>query len=122
MGSSTCRVQWIRLASLSAEDLYVLLTKLRHVYASGDAKSYLLPDEALPAFMDHCNKRIGEAYFRTPRSTVTAFINLLAVLEQNKSTMWTDLIAKVDIARETPPDTSEIEDSNASDDLATFKL
>jgi len=61
----------------------VLLQKLRHVFAGGEPERYLLPDTALPAFMEHCHKRIGEAYFRTPRNTITAFINLLAVLEQN---------------------------------------
>jgi hypothetical protein len=44
----------LRLASLTPEDFYVLLWKLRHVYASGDEAKYLLPDEAIPAFMSHC--------------------------------------------------------------------
>ena len=44
----------LRLANLTPEDMYVLLDKLRHVYASGDAARYLVPDEALLAFMDHC--------------------------------------------------------------------
>jgi hypothetical protein len=51
----------MNLASLTKEDLYILLTKLRHVYAGGDAKRYLLPDNALQAFMEHCSKQIGEA-------------------------------------------------------------
>jgi hypothetical protein len=38
----------IRLTSLTPEDFYVLLQKLRHVYAGGEAEKYLLPDEALP--------------------------------------------------------------------------
>ncbi len=73
----------MRLSGLTAEDFYVLLTKIRHVYASGDEAKYLLPDEAIEQFMAHCSKRLGESFFRTPRTTITAFINLLAVLEQN---------------------------------------
>ena len=56
----------LRLSSLTPEDFYVLLEKLRHVYACGDETRYTLPDEALPAFMAHCESRLGESYFRTP--------------------------------------------------------
>lgn len=112
----------VRLTSLTPEDLYVLLTKLRHVYASGDRAAYLVPDDALTAFMDHCSKRVGDAYFRTPRSTITAFINLLAVLEQNRTVAWTSLVEQVDVAREMAPDTSEVADDGDGDELASFKL
>ena len=36
-----------------------------------------VPDEAISAFMEHCKRRVGEVYFRTPRSSITAFVNLL---------------------------------------------
>ncbi|NNE40162.1 MAG: ATP-binding protein, partial [Marinicaulis sp.] len=71
----------LRLQSLTPEELYVLLKNLRHVYASGNEEAYLVPDEALEAFMAHCNERVGEAYFRTPRNTIKAFVHMLAVLE-----------------------------------------
>ena len=91
----------LRLAGLTPEDVYVLLGKLRHVYAAGDSDRYLLPDEAIEAFMHHCSSRIGDAYFRTPRSTIREFINLLAVLEQNPNTSWESLIGGVQITRDT---------------------
>jgi hypothetical protein len=47
--------------------------------------------------MEHCSRKIGEAYFRTPRTTITAFVNLLSVLEQNKNVDWRDLLGAVDI-------------------------
>ena len=81
----------VRLASLSQEEFYVLLEKLRHVYAFGDPSKYLLPDEALKAFMTHCQQQLGEVYFRTPRTTITAFIDLLSVLEQNPTASWQSL-------------------------------
>jgi len=87
----------MRLASLTPEDFFVLLHKLRHVFASGDAAQYLLPDPAIPAFMEHCAKRLGDAYFRTPRTTITAFINLLSVLEQNPGSDWKDLIGVTEL-------------------------
>ena len=85
----------IRLAALTPEDLFVLLTKIRHVHAGGDAQRYALPNEALTAFMEHCAQRIGDAYFRTPRATVRAFVNLLAVLEQNPGVDWRGLLGGV---------------------------
>lgn len=110
----------LRLSSLTPEDFYVLLGKLRHVYAMGESAKYLLPDEGIPAFMGHCAKRLGEAYFRTPRTTITAFINLLAVLEQNPGTDWRTLVGAIDVA----PDTGGSMDTavEPDDDLASFRL
>lgn len=110
----------LRLASLTPEDFYVLLNKLRHVYAGGDTAKYLVPDEAIPAFMAHCAQRLGEAYFRTPRTTITAFINLLTILEQNPTADWTELLGHVAVEKDTggAADTA-VEDD---DELASFKL
>lgn len=98
----------LRLANLSPEDLFVLLGKLRNVYAGGDPEKYLVPDEALTAFMTHCAQRVGDAYFRTPRTTIKEFVNLLAVLDQNPGLEWADLIDKVEIASESNPDLAPI--------------
>lgn len=110
----------IRLSSLTPEDFYVLLQKLRNVYAFGEPEKFLLPDEAIPAFMAHCNQRLGEAYFRTPRTTITAFINLLAVIEQNPTVDWRTLLGAVELAKdEAGQQDLEVE---ADDELASFKL
>ena len=110
----------IRLSSLTPEDFFVLLQKLRHVYAYGEPEKFLLPDEAIPAFMAHCNQRLGEAYFRTPRTTITAFISLLAVIEQNPGADWRSLVGAVELAKdEGAQQDLEVE---ADDELASFKL
>ena len=114
----------IRLARLSPEDFFVLLDKIRHVYAYGDSATYLLPDEALHAFMTHCHKRIGEAYFQTPRNTITAFINLLAVLEQNSNANWQGLLGTINVTVDKGGSLTLLEDSaeDEEDELASFKL
>lgn len=121
----------IRLQNLTPEDVFVLLQKIRNVYASGDPEEYLLPDDALKTFMEHCSKRIGEAYFRTPRSTVKAFVDLLAIIDQNRGADWHELIGatRVDPDPDPAPDVSspllEETDSFAptkDDDLASFRL
>jgi hypothetical protein len=91
----------LRLSSLSQEDFLVLLGKIRYVYAYGDQTRYLLPDEGLMDFMTHCHQRIGEAYFRTPRTTITAFVNLLSVLEQNPGIDWHDLLGGIEVIKDT---------------------
>ena len=114
----------LRLASLTPEEFYVLLQKLRHVYGYGDPAKYLLPDEALAAFMEHCHKRIGETYFRTPRTTITAFINLLAVLEQNPGANWQQLLDHVEVEKDTGAVNDSIveNDTGGDDELTTLKL
>ncbi len=112
----------VRLASLSQEDFYVLLQKLRHVYAHGDSAKYLLPDDALATFMEHCLQRLGEAYFRTPRTTITAFINLLAVLEQNPGTNWQALLGQIEIEKDTGGQAEAATAADEDDEFTTFKL
>jgi len=124
----------INLANLSSEELYVLLDKIRLVYASGDRSALLVPDEALRAFMDHCFHKIGEAYFRTPRTTITAFVNLLAVLEQNPQASWRSLLGDVELAVDRNPELEPLESDEGSggprvneqgdddDELTAFRL
>lgn len=111
----------VRLASLTPEDLYVLLDKLRNVFASGDPEQHLVEDSALKAFMEHCSTRIGEAYFRTPRSTIREFVNLLSVLEQNPEADWRELLGQVELKAEVDPDDGELLDED-DDELASFQL
>lgn len=103
----------LRLQSLTPEDLYILLGNLRHAFAYGDPQGYLVPDEALAAFMAHCSKKVGDAYFRTPRNTIKAFLDLLAVLEQNPGTEWTTLIEQVDVQVDAPAAGGDIADEVA---------
>ena len=114
----------IRLAALTPEDFYVLLDKLRLVYAFGDASKALVPEDAIPAFMAHCATRLGDAYFRTPRTTITAFVNFLAVLEQNPSADWRELIGSMEIERDTGGAADIVNDaaSDSDDELASFRL
>ena len=110
----------LHLNNLTPEELYVLLKNIRRVFASGDETQYLVPDKALEAFLLHCSKKIGEAYFRTPRNTIRAFADMLSVIEQNRDIAWSDLIDSVEIQEEKVSDMPEVEES--TDDLADFTL
>lgn len=112
----------ISLSSLKPEDFYVLLQKIRMVYAFGDSSKFLIPDQGISKFMEHCSKRIGDTYFRTPRTTITAFINLLAVLDQNPDASWQDLLGGVDIVADTGGMADQQVEADADDGFATFKM
>lgn len=113
----------IRLSNLTQEDIYILLTKIRHVMASGDRNAYLVPDEALHAFLKYCYQRIGSAYFTTPRNTIKAFIHLLSILEQNPNQDWKNLLGNVPIEQESNPDLEPLDETEEEDDsLVTFTL
>ena len=109
----------IRLSNLTPEDMFVLLANIRRVMQGEEAS---LPDAALTAFMEHCSDRIGDAYFRTPRNTVTAFVNMLSVLEQNPDVDWQTLLGSVDVAEDGGDDMSGLAEDEADDELASFKL
>ncbi len=106
----------LRLQSLSPEDLLILLSNIRSVFALGDASAGLVPDEALTAFMEHCDRRIGEAYFRTPRNTIKAFVQFLSVLEQNPGTDWRELLGGV------APEPEDADDAEADDELVDLRI
>ncbi|MGF1731216.1 ATP-binding protein [Photobacterium kasasachensis] len=115
----------LHLASLTPEELYILLKNLRHVFASGDTSKYLVPDEALKSFLHHCSKNIGDAYFRTPRNTIKAFLDVLAVLEQNPSVEWSQLVEAsiVEVERPSDVELDVIGEQNCDyEGLVDFKL
>jgi hypothetical protein len=91
------------------------------VFAHGDPAEHLVPDEALPAFMEHCSKHVGEAYFRTPRNTIKAFVQFLAILEQNPGTGWESLLGRVDVAPDVE-NTSADESEGGDENLASIRL
>ena len=116
----------IRLPNLSPAELYVVLTRIRHIHAGGDTQAYALPDDALNAFMEHCSRRIGEAYFRTPRDTIRAFVQLLAILEQNPDVSWSDVLGSISIELGSDPDLQGPDepgmDEDADSGLTSFRL
>jgi hypothetical protein len=113
----------LRLQNLTPEDLLVLLANIRRVFAYGDETKNLVPDPALTAFMEHCNRRIGEAYFRTPRTTIKAFVQFLAVLEQNAGVEWAQLLGNVEVAADASPDVeNDAQGDPGDEDLASLRI
>jgi hypothetical protein len=112
----------LRLQNLTPEELLVLLGKLRDI--QGGIAAAKTTDDALVAFLDHCNRTIGETYFRTPRNTIKAFLDMLAIVEQNHDIAVSDLIGKVEIGKDVPAAAADVVDSSpgSEDALASFRL
>ena len=63
-----------------------------------------------PAFLKHCSKKIGDDYFRTPRNTIRAFLDLLAILAQNSGSDWATLLGSVEVVQDSPVSQPDVED------------
>ncbi len=109
----------IKLESLTPEDCYVLLHNIRHVFASGEEKQYLIPDEGIASYLQHCQQRMGASYYQTPRETVKDFTGLLQILEQHPDQSWQSLLGQFH-----QPETQKPSAGNhsRSDDLSEFRL
>lgn len=109
----------IPLSQFSHDEFLVLLHNLLHVYASGDEANYLLPEDALQAFMRHCHKQIGDESFRSPRNTIKEFLDLLATLEQNPTANWETLLGHVKVHHDVD---ESLLNHDEDDELVSFKL
>jgi hypothetical protein len=123
----------IRLDNLSPEELFVLLHNVRNVFALGDPAKFLIDDDGMKEFMNHCNRTLGAEFYRTPRDAVKAFVGLLSVVEQNPGSDWRSVLTNTRIVRtadpeaeEPPPDENDEQPgrewTNADDGLASFTL
>lgn len=120
----------IRLANLTPEDLFVLLTKLRDVH--GGRSAQVLDHAAIAAFLAFCLQRIGASYFQTPRTTIRAFLDLMAVIELKPDASITDLLEGVAVEADHDPSADDLPEAapadsvaapvGAEDDLTSFKL
>lgn len=109
----------IHLQNLTPEELFLLLSNIRNVFAGGDSNAYLIDNDGLKAFMNHCQNTIGAAYFKTPRETVRGFVNLLSMLEQYPDKHWQDFIEQVRIEEDRDPD---VGNGQGSGELSNFTL
>jgi hypothetical protein len=105
----------MRLDNLTPEELYVLLCNIRNIFAFYNPDDYLVPDEALERFLTHCSQNIGDAYFKTPRNTIKAFVDFLSVIEQNPSLDWKKLLEDVQVGLENTDSLGLNDDEGSTD-------
>ncbi|MBI3244519.1 MAG: ATP-binding protein [Chloroflexi bacterium] len=82
----------LSLPPLTAEEIYVLLQKVRDIHRESAANSKGLEDEAIVKYMEESLKRIGAKEFATPRDLVREFVNLLNLLGQYPDKTWQEIL------------------------------
>ena len=102
----------IRLETLCAEELLVLLQNIRHVQALGDEAKYLLPDEALEFFLKQASARLGARKFLNAREVVSPFVALLRSLEAKPDQNAKVMIESMFSVKATMPKAGEQELAN----------
>ncbi len=123
----------LRLANLSPEDLFVLLHNIRVVFASGDTTRFLIDDEGIKQFMNHCASTLGAEFYLTPRDAVKGFVQLLSIIEQNPGATWQSVLNEMRIDQSVDPEagpplpdderpSGTVVPKSEDDDLASFKL
>jgi len=122
----------IELENLSKEDTYVLLCNIRNVFAYDDPAKYLIPDQGIEGFLQHCQKTLGAEFFMTPRDIVRSYVRMLSIIEQNPGTSWEVLLNTIPVEKTADPlNTDEKQECGSpekpvaqktSDDLVTLKL
>ncbi len=115
----------LELKPLTPEDLYVLLVRIRDVFARGDSAEHLLPDEGLHSFLEYSRRRLGESFFSTPRDTVTRFVGLLQLLESDPDHDWRAALGMADgleVAASTSAEAHIGEPIDDEDSLVEFKV
>lgn len=103
----------VRLANLTPEDCFVLLHNIRRVFARAQNEEAILPEDGIVAYLESCQRRMGAAYFQTPRETIKDFVGLLNVLEQNPGSDWRKMVAAISTSAPETPDANPVPDESA---------
>lgn len=111
----------IRLESLTPEDCFVLLQRIRDVFALGHQDRWLIPDDAIQQYLSDCHRRMGAAAYQTPRDVVKDFVGLLNVVEQHPGTSWESLLADQSSKPFSPTSDPALAGPEV-DDLTEFRL
>lgn len=82
----------LSLPPLTADEIYVLLQKVRNIHREQVPGSRALDDAAIIAYMEESLRRAGAKEFATPRDLVREFINLLNLLAQYPDRTWQDIV------------------------------
>jgi energy-coupling factor transporter ATP-binding protein EcfA2 len=119
----------IQLENLSIEDTLVLLHNIREVFAYEDPVKYLITDDGIKGFLNHCTETLGSEFYLTPGDTVKSYVQLLSILEQNPGTSWESVLniptkTKTQNVSPKKPDSFSITkpaNPKKKDDLVSFK-
>lgn len=94
----------IKLSSLTAEEIFVLLQKIRDIHREQAAVAVTMTDLDIHAYMEETLRRMGAREFTTPRELVREFVNLLSLLAQYPDKTWQEIVLGLPAPTEASPD------------------
>ncbi|GHO79968.1 biotin carboxylase [Ktedonobacter sp. SOSP1-85] len=84
----------IRLDTLTNEELFVLLQKLRHIHALHYKYETTITDNDIQQFMEVVTAQIGSAQYLTPREVTRDFIAVMEIMRRDETLTFTGIIHK----------------------------
>jgi len=113
----------IKLSSLTAEEIFVLLQKIREIHQSQAAAPVKMTDQDIHAYMEETLRRMGAREFTTPRELVREFVNLLNLLVQYPDKTWQEIVMGLPAPKEEQPlDLPPATDEDPLDRFSDFKV
>ncbi|KAA0260782.1 MAG: biotin carboxylase, partial [Chloroflexi bacterium] len=113
----------IKLSSLTAEEIFVLLQKIREIHQSQAAVPVKMTDQDIHAYMEETLRRMGAREFTTPRDLVREFVNLSNLLDQYPEKTWQEIVMGLPAPKEDQPqDVSIPKDEDPLDRFSDFKV
>jgi hypothetical protein len=113
----------IKLSSLTAEEIFVLLQKIREIHQSQASAPVKMTDQDIHAYMEEMLHRMGAREFTTPRELIREFVNLLNLLVQYPDKTWQEIVMGLPAPKEEQPqDISPSTDDDPLDRFSDFKV
>lgn len=113
----------IKLSSLTIEEIFVLLQKIREIHQGQAAAPVKITDQDIHAYMEETLRRMGAREFTTPRELVREFVNLLNLLVQYPDKTWQEIVMGLPAPKEEQPqDNTPSNDENPLDRFNDFKV
>ena len=113
----------IKLSSLTAEEIFVLLQKICEIHQSQAAAPVKMTDQDIHAYMEEALRRMGAREFTTPRELVREFVNLLNLLVQYPDKTWQEIVMGLPAPKEEQPqDLPPTTDEDPLDRFSDFKV
>ncbi|MBI5295632.1 MAG: ATP-binding protein [Chloroflexi bacterium] len=113
----------IRLSSLTAEEIFVLLQKIREIHQSQPTTSLNMTDQDIQAYMEETLRRMGAREFTTPRELVREFVNLLNLLIQYPQKTWQEIVMGLPAPKEAvSEETAAPENDDPLNRFSDFKV
>ncbi len=112
----------LKLSSLTAEEIFVLLQKIRDIHRDQATTAVKMTDQDVHAYMEETLRRMGAREFTTPRELVREFVNLLNLLVQYPEKTWQEIVMGLPAPQESSPEENTTSGEDPLNRFSDFKV